>query len=188
MLAGAAYLAASFEWLVLLAIALPGFFDSSLGHTIFPQYSALPPSPEPTEATQVPSTFIAGLTIVAGLLLIGLVIYIIVMRYIPTMSRSASKVVHVTAQKAVPVITHKPAEALPARRRKRLTARLVLWIKLTVVVLPVVIFAFVHLARQTLGTQLALLAQSLLALFALGGFLCQLALARQWRVNEADIA
>ncbi len=185
---GVGYLVVAFEWLGLLVLYLPSFFDSLIGQTIFPEQKT--PTPQPVEpgSTQMPSELTVLLTVLAGVVLLGLIVYVIFMRYVPTITKSASKAVHVTAQKAVPVVARKPVETIPARRRKLLTARLVLWLKVLAVVIPVAVFGIVHVQRRTINTQLALLALSALALIAIGAFLCQLLLARRWRANEADIS
>lgn len=187
-LGGAGYLAAFFGWLAVVMFALPRLFDIQMGEWLIPK--PVPASPQtvvPPSQVLEPSAALVVLTMLFVLGFLALVVYVVVMKYIPAVTKATSKVVHTTARKSVPVIARKPAEKISPKRRKRLTERFVLWLKITYALLPAIFFAIVYAQRHTLMREAAVMVTSTLAALSVVLFIVQLYFARRWRAREPDV-
>jgi len=185
ILGGTGYFTVFMEWFWLLALYLPGFFDSELGKTIFPKNVPIEePRPVTTVAAQEPSILLLIGTILLAAVIIGAVFYVVFAKYIPAAAKVTNKVVHVAAERAVPVVAHKPIEKIPARKRKLLTERLLFWVKMSSALTPLAIVFVMRMNRGSVEAQVVILGFSFLSTAALICFLCQTLLARKWRMNE----
>lgn len=181
LLGGVGYFTVFMEWLWLLALYLPGFFESEVGKTIFPKVEPQPVELKPVEAAAFePSLLITIIFTVLALGIVALVIYVIFAKYIPSAARAATKVVHVATEKTVPVIAHKPLEKIPARKRKLLTARVQFWVSVFFAIMPLLIVCAARFSSHTVESQLIILGLALLSAVALACFILQTWLAHRW--------
>ena len=185
ILGGTGYFTVFMEWFWMVALYLPAFFESDAGKTIFPKSEI---QSEPFVATPVspaePSMLLTVLAIIAAVTVVILVIYVVLAKYIPTAAKVTTKVVHVAAEKAVPVVAHKPLEKIPARKRKLLTERVLFWAKLLAALVPLVIVVVTRISQKTVEAQIVILGFAFLAAAAFICFLFQTWLARKWRMSE----
>jgi hypothetical protein len=181
-LGGVGYFTVFMEWFWLLALYLPGFFESEVGKTIFPQAEPKPVELKPVEATPLePSLLMTVIVTVLALGVVALIIYVIFAKYIPGATRAATKVVHVATEKTVPVIAHKPLEKIPARKRKLLTARVQFWMKTIAAVLPLLVVFAARFGSGNVESQLVIFGLALLCAVSLTCFILQTWLAHRWR-------
>lgn len=183
LLAGAGYLMVFLEGLWLLALYLPSFMHSNLGRVIFPLTQPLP-SPKATPAHPVElSTLMTVAGVLAACALMGLVVYLIVAKYIPAVSNATAKVAHATTKKAVPMIARKPTDKISPRKRKALTERTLFWVKIMMAVVPVAIVVAVHSRKNTVQAQLVVFGFAILSFLALASFSLQTWLSRYWKIG-----
>lgn len=187
VLGGVGYFTVFMEWFWLLALYLPGFFESEVGRTIFPEAKPQPTTLEPVTSAPVElSAFMTFVFVLVALAVIALVLYVVFAKYIPTAARATTKVVHVATEKAVPVVAHKPLEKIPARKRKLLTERILFWVKLIAAVLPLVIVFAAHYNETTVESQLVMLGFGALGSVAVTVFVLQTFLAFHWRGHKVS--
>ena len=115
-----------------------------------------------------------------GVVLVGVVIYVVTMRYIPAVNRAATKVVHKTAEQTVKQVERVGHKKLPVRKRRMLTDRIVWWVKLCISIVPLAIVLFV-VGTPLISKQAAVLTMGLLSLWAVLCFAAQAAGAHIWR-------
>lgn len=173
------------EWLIFLAMYLPIIFDSAPGR-LLPKGTAPPAPTAPTPVAEPPAAIVIVLGVALSVFVVALVVYVLIMRYIPTTTKVAQTIVKKAAQQAVPLVAHKPIEHVPPKRRQRLTARIVWWLKLCVAVLPVVGVGVLYVRTHTIGRQLAVGFEAGLAVFALLAFTIQALLVRRWHSKAAQ--
>ncbi len=184
-IAGVGYFVVFIEWLWLLALYLPGIFESEAGKTIFPRSRPEPIELKPAlHASIEPSTVMTLLFLLAALAIVGLAIYVLVAKYIPTAARATSKVVHVATEKTVPVIAHKPFEKIPVRKRKQLTERILFWVKTAVALVPFSVIAAARLGDETIISGLLIVCFAMLSMLALMCFGLQIILSQRWKKPE----
>ncbi|QQS69282.1 hypothetical protein IPP75_05185 [Candidatus Saccharibacteria bacterium] len=185
ILGGTGYFTVFMEWFWLLALYLPGFFDSELGKTIFPKNVPVEElRPVTTVAAQEPSILLLIGTILLAAVIIGAVFYVVFAKYIPAAAKVTNKVVHVAAERAVPVVAHKPVEKIPARKRKLLTERVLFWVKMILALTPLGIVFIARINQNNVETQIIILGFAFLSVAALMCFVCQTWLLRRWRIPE----
>lgn len=181
VLGGVGYFTVFMEWFWLLALYLPGFFESEVGRTIFPEAKPQPTALEPvTSAPVEPSAFMTFLFVLVALAVIALVLYVVFAKYIPTAARATTKVVHVATEKAVPVVAHKPLEKIPTRKRKVLTERVMFWVKLSAAVLPLLFVFASRFQDLSVESQLLILGFAMLCAFSTSAFIIERFLAHRW--------
>lgn len=188
-LGGIGYVSIVFQWLQVGVAWLPGFFDSKLGKIIFPQ-SHTAPSPVTHAGTggtnpDFVTTFLVTALAVAAL---GFVTYVVVVRYTRAIRKTGSQVTHVVAKKATRIVTHKPLEQLPPRKRTLLTRRLLFWTKIAFALVPLLVLPLVlHDGERGVIEQLALFIQAVLATIAVLSFFVQAVFAARWHERVDDI-
>lgn len=137
LLLGFAYLSVAFQWLWVLALGLPplidaGFFDSFISPTKAPEPTVQPTLDSPPLAV----TIAAGVTTI-----LFLIITVIVLIKLPkAVSKTGEAIVHQTANAIVPVISHN--KKIAATKKRVLTQRVVLLLRLTLVLLPLLLALF----------------------------------------------
>lgn len=185
---GMGYLTAMSGWLAVFAVALPRLLDSAAGKWVFPERGELPSEVvAPAGRTLEPSLLLTFLTTVLALSLIVAIIYVVVMKYIPKATKTVSEAVHVTAQTAAPVFARRPVAKLSPQRRKRLTERVVLYIKIVLAVLPTFFFGMVYVQERTLMREVGLMVAGSLSALSVFAFGLQAVLAKRWKAATRDV-
>lgn len=185
ILGGTGYFTVFMEWFWLLALYLPGFFDSELGKTIFPKNVPIEePRPVTTVAAQEPSMLLLIGTILLAAVVIGAVFYVVFAKYIPAAAKVTNKVVHVATERVVPVVAHKPVEKIPARKRKLLTERVLFWVKLLSALTPLLVVFATRSKQQEIESQLLLLGVAILTALATISFVLQTHFSRRWKPTD----
>lgn len=185
ILGGTGYFTVFMEWFWLLALYLPGFFDSELGKTVFPKNVPIEePRPVTTVAAQEPSMILLIGTILLAAVIIGAVFYVVFAKYIPAAAKVTNKVVHVATERVVPVVAHKPVEKIPARKRKLLTERVLFWVKLLSALTPLLVVFATRSKQQEIESQLLLLGVAILTALATISFVLQTHFSRRWKLTD----
>lgn len=185
ILGGTGYFTVFMEWFWLLALYLPGFFDSELGKTIFPKNVPIEePRPVTTVAAQEPSMLLLIGTILLAAVVIVAVFYVVFAKYIPAAAKVTNKVVHVATERVVPVVAHKPVEKIPARKRKLLTERVLFWVKLLSALTPLLVVFATRSKQQEIESQLLLLGVAILTALATISFVLQTHFSRRWKPTD----
>ncbi len=185
ILGGTGYFTVFMEWFWLLALYLPGFFDSELGKTIFPKNVPIEePRPVTTVAAQEPSMILLIGTILLAAVIIGAVFYVVFAKYIPAAAKVTNKVVHVATERVVPVVAHKPVEKIPVRKRKLLTQRVAFWVKLLSALTPLLVVFATRSKQQEIESQLLLLGVAILTALATISFVLQTHFSRRWKLTD----
>lgn len=185
ILGGTGYFTVFMEWFWLLALYLPGFFDSELGKTIFPKNVPIEePRPVTTVAAQEPSMLLLIGTILLASVVIVAVFYVVFAKYIPAAAKVTNKVVHVATERVVPVVAHKPVEKIPARKRKLLTERVAFWVKLLSALTPLLVVFATRSKQQEIESQLLLLGVATLTALATISFVLQTHFSRRWKLTN----
>lgn len=185
ILGGTGYFTVFMEWFWLLALYLPGFFESELGKTIFPKNVPIEePRPVTTVAAQEPSILLLIGTILLAAVVIVAVFYVVFAKYIPAAAKVTNKVVHVATERVVPVVAHKPVEKIPARKRKLLTERVLFWVKLLSALTPLLVVFATRSKQQEIESQLLLLGVAILTALATISFVLQTHFSRRWKPTD----
>ncbi len=139
-LAVLAYLACAVLWVLMLLPYGPSLLESDAYKT-FVTHSDSQPIPAPQPVALPPAG--QGIVFVAAILLVIGVIAVTVMSF----RRAPRMIGHVgqqltrrTAEMIVPMITHH--HKIPAKKRRLLTARIIIYIKLLIVIVPVLVVLF----------------------------------------------
>lgn len=180
------YLLAAGEGLLVLAVDLPSFMDSAIGKSLIPK-SHVPPKPviEPVAVSPPPAVVIV-LGVALSVFLVGLVIYVLIMRYIPTTTQLAQTIVKKVALQAVPIVAHEPLEHIAPKKRRYLTARIMWWLKVCLAVFPVVGVGALYIYGQSLGRLFVVCVEAGLASFVLISFTAHALLARRWHIVDIE--
>ncbi len=185
ILGGTGYFTVFMEWFWLLALYLPGFFDSELGKTIFPKNVPIEePRPVTIVAAQEPSMLLLIGTILLAAVVIVAVFYVVFAKYIPAAAKVTNKVVHVATERVVPVVAHKPVEKIPVRKRKLLTQRVAFWVKLLSALTPLLVVFVTRSKQQEIESQLLLLGVAILTALATISFVLQTHFSRRWKLTD----
>ncbi len=186
-LGGVGYFTLFMEWFWLVALYLPAMFESELGKTIFPAGEVPEPQPVPSPTASVePSALLVVLTVVLAVCLLAAVTYIIFMKYIPAAAKVSNKAVHIAAEKTVPLVAHRQAHKISAKKQRLLTARMVFWLKIIFTTVPPLWVYGVRHTEDTIAGQLIVLGFACMAALALGSFMLQAVAMKRWRMKEAD--
>lgn len=182
----AGYVAWVLQFLVLIALYFERFHASSVGKVIFPAPDdAVTNAPDPVTgyAISLPSSgLFTALMLAIGVAFICLVIYVIVMRYIPTVNRNASKAVHVTAEQTIKQVERVSHKKFPTRKRRMLTVRVIWWLKLGISIMPLIVVLFV-VGTPLIAKEVAVMIVGALSLWANVCFTVQAVLVHAWRKN-----
>ncbi|MCA9327191.1 hypothetical protein KDA14_01560 [Candidatus Saccharibacteria bacterium] len=187
-LAGSGYVALVLQWLVLLALYLPRFFESSLGKRMFPNSNRpVPSQPDPTVASQPPQDFVIILWMIFGIGMLGFVIYVVFVRYTSAIAKTTSHTVKLTSDKIVPIVAHKPAEKIPEKKRTRLSRKIGFWLLVVACIIPVTIAVIIRQHVDVLAGNLLVFTQSVLALMVLVLLTGRRILVRAWSLKDANV-
>lgn len=137
-LLGLFYVFVTLQWLWVAAVGLPAIVsgDAMSSFLTFQQ----PTEPQPTNTAIGFSPVLAVTAGVITLIFLVITIYILV-RLPKTIAKTGDTIVHRTADVLVPVITHhKP---LPIKKRRIISAKVIVYIQILLVLLPLAISFFI---------------------------------------------
>lgn len=135
-------------------------------------------------ASEPPSLLLLFIAVVATTIIIGLTLYVLI-KFPVTVAKSAQKMTQNASARIVPIVTHHAR--LPEKKRRRLTARIVVYLKLIICVLPVILCACTYFFETELGYGITM---AIAAVLGLGSFLlltAQLLIARWLKVKSSAI-
>lgn len=135
-------------------------------------------------ASEPPSLLLLIIAVVATTIIIGLTLYVLI-KFPVTVAKSAQKMTQNASARIVPIVTHHAR--LPEKKRRRLTARIVVYLKLIICVLPVILCACTYFFETELGYGITM---AIAAVLGLGSFLlltAQLLIARWLKVKSSAI-
>lgn len=186
-LGGAGYLAWVVQLLVLVALYFQSFKDSSVGQVVFPVPSNDTPPPKPAmlpDVTLPTSGPFLIVMVVLGLVFVAFAAYLVFVRYIPAVNKTAITVVHKVAEQAVVQTERHSKTKLPVRKRRILSARIVWWLKVGISLLPLIVVLLIA-GSPLISKQSAVFIMAVLSLWAILCFVTQATLARFWRISTS---
>lgn len=162
MALGTAYTACLLQWLWVLMVGLPNLVESGA-------IDFITTAPEPAQTvTSQPvemSPFVWGLVGIVTLLI--LIVTAIVLVKIPrTIVHTGERIVQQTTEAIIPAITHH--KQLPPKKRLQLSARVILAVQLTLVLLPLIVSYFLPPYAQITSEIITTMAAWLAAISLLG--------------------
>lgn len=185
---GTLYIVLTLEWLWLLMLYFERLTETKIAELVFPTHAipteTLPADPMPPLPLNGPfSPLFVGFALLVALAIIVAAGYVIARVYVPGVHRVARETVQKTAEVSVGhAIKH---HVVPAKERRKLTARVLFWIKSAACLFPVVIvFLLPGSITPHMPTEIA---RAGVLFFALIGFVLaviQHLLMRRWRVRE----
>lgn len=135
-------------------------------------------------ASGPPSLLLLIIAFAATVIVIGLTLYVLI-KFPVTVAKSAQKMTQNTSARIVPIVTHHAK--LPEKKRRQLTARIVVYLKLTICVLPVILCACTYFFETELGYALTMIIAAVLGLGSLLLLSAQLLIARWLKVKSNTI-
>lgn len=175
------------QLLLLAALYFQQFQGSSVGKVVFPQVDesviAARESSVGPGMTLPTSGLFTFFAVLAGLAFVAWAVYLVTLRYIPAINKTANKVVQIAAEQSVVQtarITHKK---LPVRKQRLLTARIVWWLKFTISLVPLVV-VMIAPASPFISKQATTFIVAVLSLWAVLCFGAQTVLAKFWRLSD----
>lgn len=190
-LGGTGYVIVTFEWLAVMAAWLPNFPDSKLGKLIFPK-QITQPTPVPVQSAggvAVGPDFVTTFLVTCiAILVVGIVLYVVIVRYTSAINRTGSRVAHTAVKKAGPIIARKPMEELTSKKRTILSRRILFWSKIILIIIPLALLPIVLKdGERGLVEQFAVFMQVVLALIAACSFFAQAVLINHWHVHTDSV-
>jgi len=131
-----------------------------------------------------PSLLLLIIAFAATAIVIGLTLYVLI-KFPVTVARSAQKITQNTSARIVPIVTHHAK--LPEKKRQRLAARIIVYLKLIICVLPVILCACTYFFETELGYGLTMIIAAVLGLGSLLLLSAQLLIARWLKVKSNAI-
>lgn len=116
--------------------------------------------------------------------MLALVAYLVFVRYVSNIAKTTSHSVKVTSNKIVPILTHKPVEQVPEKKRTKLTRAISFWLLALATSIPVGIAAIIRMHVDAFAGNLIVLCQSVLALAVLAFFIMKRVLLRVWNIDD----
>lgn len=164
------------EWTWIAALYLPLLIENeSIKKLLLPDGSA-----EPKQAVVQSGEPSLLLTVVAVTITFFVVVgcVILLIRLPLKVAKSGHTVIQKTAVASIPIVTHH--RKISPKKKKLLTARLIGWLKIVAVLLPLVGLLGAFFVEVPLSRDIFILVEIVLALTALASFAIQYAIAR-WR-------
>ncbi|MFZ1248952.1 MAG: hypothetical protein WAQ24_01380 [Candidatus Saccharimonadales bacterium] len=187
-LGGLGYLLMTLEWLCLLAYGLPRFFDSAFGKILFPKtVQTTAPVPSTTASALPVSPLMNVLAVVIAVAVVLLVLYLIFMKYIPAVAKTGSKAVVAVAEHTAPIISHKKIEHLPPKKRRQLTQRIVLWLKVGLAAMPPLVLMQLERGNTSFGLQFLLVFVGAMSIAVILLVISQAYLQQRWSITKLEI-
>jgi hypothetical protein len=131
-----------------------------------------------------PSLLLLIIAVVATAIIIGLTLYVLI-KFPVTVAKSAQKMTQNASARIVPIVTRHAK--LPEKKRRRLTARIVVYLKLIVCVLPVILCTCTYFFETKLGYGITMVIAAVLGLGSLLLLSAQLLIARLLKVKSNAI-
>lgn len=180
---GIAYMVVIFQWVIAGAFFIPSFEQLQLAPKQAPVTTAVETSATPDGPTLF--TFIG----VAVIVLVMLMVTIYVIAKLPaTLARSGRKVVHKSSSALTGVVIKATKKKDTKKLRDKLTPKIILYLKLVVVILPLVLAYLSQFQSEPLiEPALALYISALLADMSIFFFIVQYVFARILQVKPVDI-
>lgn len=180
MLINAGYLIVFFEWLWALLLYLPSILDSNAWQAIFPTHE-LPAQVVRTTSVAPVSPVVYVTAILFSSILLFLVGFIIVHRYVPAVTKTSDKVLRKTTERVVPALAgHKKQTA---QKKRQITERTIFWLRVVSALLPLGMFTS-NPIKMPLDRALGILAGAIIALTALVCFVTARSLALYWHIPD----
>lgn len=188
-LSGAGYLTWALQLLLLFAVYFQSVKETSIGKVVFPEINNVRvPINEPAVNTGITMPTSGPFTVifaVVGIIFVLFAIYLVVMRYIPAVNKTAEKVVVEVAKKAVQQTERHNKKKIPVRKRRILSARISWWLKITISLVPLVFVLLIE-GSPLIPKQIALLIMSTLSLWAILCFAAHAMLAMHFRSSGTN--
>lgn len=164
MLAGTGYVVCLLQWLWIVILTLPILLDSGwLSSFVIPE-NQLPPAEEIKSETVSPLLVAIG----GGITILMLALSALIIFKLPSkVVQTGTVITHAAADAIVPLVTHH--KRLPAKKTRILTIRVLLYIKLALVLVPLIVCFFVPI-DTTFNRDLVVFIGSSLATIALSLF------------------
>ena len=183
---GAIYILWALGGLWLLMLYFERLSETSVAKIIFP-INPVHTEMTPSESVSLPlapsfSPLFIGLALVVALAVILAVIYVMARVYVPDVHRVAQQAVQRTAEVSVDRAVRR--HVVPAKERRKLTTRVVFWVKVIICLVPVVVVFVVPGTTTFLSHDVARAGTLFFAVLAFGLTLMQHALMHRWRVRE----
>lgn len=182
------YISVVIQWVVSISLLLP--FILTLDFLNTPDKPAAPapvPLPDAQSTANEPSliTFIGIAALVA--IIIGLTIYI--MAKMPVvLAKTSKKAAHSSSDVLTKAVLRISNQKDTKKIRERLAPRILLWVKLAAIILPVGLALLSLIQDNPIASgHVAVYTAALLADISLFFFVAQYGLAKAWKVSEKEI-
>jgi hypothetical protein len=143
------------------------------------------PAPMQEVATSgPPSLLLLIIAFAATAIVIGLTLYVLI-KFPVTVAKSAQKMTQNASAHIVPIVTHRAK--LPEKKRRQLTARIVVYLKLAICIFPVILCACTYFFETKLGYGITMIIAAVLGLGSLLLLGAQLLIARWLKVKSNAI-
>lgn len=142
-------------------------------------------TPEPVQevmASGPPSLTLFIFSIAATVIIIGLTLYVLI-KFPVTVAKSGQKITQNTSAHIVPIITHHAK--LTPKKRQRLTARVIAYLKLTLCVIPIVLSGCAFFVKTDLAYEIIMIIAAALGIVTLTLLGVQL-LCAKWLQVKSD--
>lgn len=171
------------QWLWLIILALPLLEESGLLELLVPSQ----PAPEPVQPAEPsePSLLIMFIAITISTAILVLTVYVLA-KLPAAIGKTGSKITRKSAELSVPVVTrHQP---VPPKKKRIITARLVVAFKLLLTVLPLTCIFFVRdIDTLPVAFSVVLTIAAVLAAFTACLFALQYLLVYLLRVKPSEV-
>lgn len=175
------YLSCLLQWMWATLPYMPGIVRLA---EMFQGPTGTPVPAQEVVASGPPSLFLLIIGLATTAIVIGLTLYILV-KFPVTVAKSAQKMTQNASARIVPIVTHRAK--LPEKKRRQLTARIVVYLKLTICVLPVILCACTYFFETELEYALTMIIAAVLGLGSLLLLSAQLLIARWLKVKSSTI-
>lgn len=181
----AGYVVWAVQWVGLFALYVRSMAETHWGKWLLPRGPMdMPSQPVPSHGGTIAAPLLA-LSLGLMVAVVVYLLYVSLKTYTHAVAETASKAVHATVEKTVPLVTH----VHPASRRRRaaLTKRLLFWVKVAGSTVPIGVVLAADGLDQLVPWAVAVWLQAVLGLLALGLFTTQAWLGARWRVSPAKL-
>lgn len=175
------YLSCLLQWMWAILPYMPGIVRLA---EILKGPEDTPAPVQEVAASGPPSLLLLIIAVVATAIIIGLTLYVLI-KFPVTVAKSAQKMTQNASARIVPIVTRHAK--LPEKKRRRLTARIVVYLKLIVCVLPVILCTCTYFFETKLGYGITMVIAAVLGLGSLLLLSAQLLIARLLKVKSSAI-
>lgn len=175
------YLSCLLQWMWATLPYMPGIVR--LAEMFRGPMGASEPAQE-VAASGPPSLLLLAIALAVTAIIIGLTLYALI-KFPVTVAKSAQKITQNTSARIVPIVTRHVK--LPEKKRRRLTARIIVYLKLIICVLPVILCACTYFFETELEYGITMIIAAVLGLGSLLLLSAQLLIARWLKVKSNAI-